>query len=661
MKKNRIGLRLKLVGVIVPIVLMIIIIYFVLARNMIVDISMDKVKADSKVYAGDIGIWTEEIFSELDIYKDAINGGYFADNAAILEFMKSSYEKNPAYPIGLYMGDDSGMYLDASDWVPGDDWVLVERDWYIDGKDNEEFAFGEPYYDSMTGQVCVSASVRMDYTPAVRVLATDVYLDYVSEKVRDISSSQDIKVFIVTKSSKTIIAHPDSKMVAISLDNNEIDSMYAKIADVIEEESTDTVKIKGDNDKYYVSVNMIDNTDWCLVSYVDESVVLKELNKTEIVMFVIAVIATTLLVVIILTLTNQVVKPVAKVTGIIDDIAKGDFTHNITIKGSDEIATMSNNMNKFVANMRSTISEIRDTANWLNKQSVDNEVTSSSLMSSAESQERVMRKLDNLANELSIEANEVSNQMGQLLELIGHTYGDGQCAKALMSESVVMSQKGKLDMEKINEGMESINQTIGTLALQIENVGNAMIRIDNMVNIIMDIAEETNLLSLNASIEAARAGEAGRGFGVVAEQIGKLAINSSSAADDIAKITLEIKNTVDSAMLHMNTSIDAVANNTDAVADAKIAFVELNVKVEETNNRVEEIIERVGRVNDIVENMDNVLEKQQSAVLHIVDSTKEMQETTNNVSTNSRMVDQSAKELKKESVELIKKISRFKV
>lgn len=68
----------------------------------------------------------------------------------------------------------------------------------MDGKDNDTFSFGEPYYDSLTGDVCVSASVHVDYADAVRVLATDVYLDYVAQLMTDISNEGSINAFLVT-------------------------------------------------------------------------------------------------------------------------------------------------------------------------------------------------------------------------------------------------------------------------------------------------------------------------------------------------------------------------------------------------------------------------------------------------------------------------------
>ena len=187
-RNKGLSIRTKLIGIIIPIVLIIIFSFFGLSSKMV---------------------------GEVQVYQNTIEEGNFADDAEILKYMETTVDKNEAYPVGLYMGDDSGIYLDGSGWVPGDDWVLVERDWYVDGKDNMELAFGEPYYDSMTGQVCVSASVRVDYDKAVRVLATDVYLDYVSGVVGDISSEDEMDAFLVTKGSQTIIAHHDAEMMDV--------------------------------------------------------------------------------------------------------------------------------------------------------------------------------------------------------------------------------------------------------------------------------------------------------------------------------------------------------------------------------------------------------------------------------------------------------------
>ena len=660
-QKKNISLRLKLIGIIVPIVLFIIISFFALSRNMVLKISQEELLAKAQTYSGTISSWTTQIFSELQIYQDTIEGDTFSNDAAVLKYMETTLEKNEAYPLGLYMGDDNGIYLDGSGWVPGDDWVLTERDWYIDGKDNDVFTFGEPYYDSMTGDVCVSASVRVNYPNAVRVLATDVYLNYVAQLVTDISNESSIKTFLVTGTSNTIIAHHDTSMLAVSLDAEGYDSLYSNIGTAIKNGTDGIVSISGDSNKYFVCLNQVDNTDWYLVTYITEKDMLSDLNSMELIMCIIAIVSAALLTFATLKITGNVVKPVAKVTNVIGQIAEGDFSQNLEVKGNDEIARMSNNMQMFISNMRNTILEISNTAEWLNKQSVENGKVSDSLLDSSKNQAEAMELLNQLSEQLSTAADEVARQMDSLADLVRETYEEGTISDTLMTESVGMSQSGKNDMENINNGMNSISNSISTLAKQIDKVGNSTAQIGDMVSLIMDIAEETNLLSLNASIEAARAGDAGRGFAVVAEQISKLAASSSSAADDISKLTLEIKDTVEEAVLHMNASVSEVEKNVGIVSETRSTFIGLYEKVEETSRRVEQMIKLIGNVDSVTGQMKKITENQKQAADQIAKATKESSYHAENVTSNSNIVAGSAAELKKESMELMNKMNKFKL
>ena len=660
-KKKGMSIRAKLIWVIIPIVLIIIISFSMLSSRVVLKGAKEMLQDKSRAYAGEISSWTNQIFGELQIYQDTINGGYFKDDAAILTYMESSVDKNPAYPIGLYMGDDGGVYLDASGWVPEGDWVLTERDWYVDGKDNAEFAFGEPYYDSMTGQVCVSASVLMDYDKATRVLATDVYLDYVSGIVADISAEGDADAFLVTGNSQTIIAHPSTEMMAVTLSADYTDPLYAHVSSMLSAGQREIGSVKAGGNTYYVSLYPIEHTDWYLVTYITERAMLTDMHWMEMYMVFIAIAATIILIVLVLRIMNRVVKPVAKMTDVIDKIAEGDFSQNLEVKGRDEIARMSNNMQMFISQMRGTIAEIQNTADWLNVQANDNEKVSDSLKTASENQAGAMAVLGQMVEQISGAAQEVSAQMEILADLIGETRQEGKSADALMKESVILSRSGKEDMENISNGMSSISTSITTLSEQISKVNEATTQIGDMVNMIMDIAEETNLLSLNASIEAARAGEAGRGFAVVAEQIGKLAANSSMAADDISRLTTEIQATVDLAALHMDTSVLEVKKSVEIVADASETFDGLYDKVDETSRRVDKMIELVDRVDDVAGTMEQTARSQVQATEQIVQSADTLNEHTKNVAADSNAVADSAQQLKKESMELAGRIDKFKV
>lgn len=659
-KKRNISIRIKLILVIIPIVFLIVCSFFYLSRNMVIKLSKEDLQDKSQVNTEKICGWKDQILGELQIYQNTIEQGGFADDDAILDYMKTSVEKNEAYPVGLYMGDDSGVYLDGSGWVPDDDWVLTERDWYLDGKDNDKLGFGEPYYDSMTGQVCVSASVRVKYDKAVRVLATDVYLDYVSELMKDISKTGEMDAFLVTRGTQTLIAHPDKKMIASTLKKEGLDSLYAELGNALAADEKGIFSVSGDEGTYYASLNAVEGTDWYLVTYVKEKKVLTDLHWMELIMVAIAIAAALILIIVILQMMNRIVKPVKSITKVIDKIAEGDFSQNLESRGNDEIARMSNNMQTFITQMRGTITEITDTAKWLEHQSVENGEVSESLKNSSENQAREMELLGRMVEQLSAAAENAASQMDSLASLIQQANQEGETAEKLMQESFMMSQNGKKDMERMNHGMANINSSIAMLSDQINCVGNIISQIGNMVNLIIDIAEETNLLSLNASIEAARAGEAGKGFAIVAEQIGKLAMSSSNAADEISRLTSEIEGTVTEAVDHMNRSVEEVQANVGIVSEASTTFDNLYGKVEETSGRVKQMIELVSKVEKVSQLMDEISRSQAQATEQIVQSTGELSEQTHNVTEGSYTVAENAGELKKESMELMGRMGRFK-
>lgn len=661
MKKKGISIRTRLMGIIVPVVLIILLVFFALSRQVVLKVSKERMQDKSRTYAGEISSWTNRIFAELEVYRETINGGQLKNDAVILEYMKTTENRNPAYPLGLYMGDDSGIYLDGSGWVPDADWVLTEREWYIEGKENTEFAFGEPYYDSLTGQVCVSASVLMDYDKATRVLATDVYLDYVSGLMKEISEEGEVNAFLITGDTQTVIAHPDSEMMAAVLSPSWEEALYAYISEMVQTGTQDIGSVKDGGDTYYICLNPIERTDWYLVTYVAEKVMLSDLHQMEMYMFIVAIVAAVVLIVLVLRIMNRVVKPVAKMTDVIDKIAEGDFSQNLEVGGHDEIARMSNNMQTFILRMRETLSEIKNTADWLQVQAQENEKVSGSLKEASKSQTEAMETLGEMAERISAAAQEVSAQMEILSNLIGTAGEEGQSADDLMKESVVLSANGKEEMGNISSGMNSIQVSVTALSEQIAKVSESTARIGDMVSLIMDIAEETNLLSLNASIEAARAGEAGRGFAIVAEQIGKLAASSSTAADDIAKLTAEIRDTVASAAGHMDSSVIEVQKSVVIVADAENIFGSLYQKVDETGRRVEKMAELVKEADKVAGIMEQITESQVQATEQIVRSADGLSSYTKNVAEDSNAVADSAVQLKKESMDLTERINIFKV
>ncbi len=658
--KKKMGVRTKLIIVIIPVVLALIVCFFLISRRLIVEQAQENLAASSNVYAEDINGWVDRILGELKVYQDAIDGGAFEDDQRTLAFMETSLGVNEAYPAGVYMGDDSGTYLDSSGWIPDADWVLTERDWYMEGREHEELAFGEPYYDSQTGQVCVSVSVRMDYDKAVRVMAVDVYLDYVADIMKDIRLYDSGRAFLVT-GSQMIIAHPEESMMEATLNQQGLDRLYGNIGGKLSQGVTGLTTTRGDAGNYLLYISPIDRTDWQLVTFIPESEVLGKLRMLELYMVLIAVLAAAVLVALILRMMNRIVKPVQLVTDTLAEVAAGDFTRNLEVTGDGEIAMMSGNMQMFLGKMRGIMAEITDTAKWLSRHSQENGVMAGTLTQSAGHQQKAMEEMNGLVDRLSETVDSFSRQMELLVADIRTTHAEGTNAGNIMQEAAAVSKNGQQAMDQIMQGMDMIEQTITSLADQIRHTRDAIERIDEMVGMIVDISEETNLLALNASIEAARAGEAGRGFAVVAEQIGKLAVGSNTAADDISELTQEISRAVSEAVAHTEVSVGKVKESAAMIESISQTFGGVFGQVEETGGIVTHMVELIGQVDRAASQMSELMESQLQVSRDIAESAAELGEHAQVVASQSEKAAGSAGELEKQSGKLMADMQQFKI
>lgn len=662
--KKQFGIRIKLIFVVIPVVLVIIFSFFALSRRMLIRQAKENLVSESLVHTSEISAWADSILKEIAVYVDTINSGVFADDNEILRYMETSLGRNASYPVGLYMGDNGGTYLDASGWMPDDEWVLVERDWYLEGKEHETVAFGEPYYDSQTGQVCVSASVKMDNPDVCRVLAADIYLDYVSSLMSGITIGNSGKAFLVAKSSQTMIAHPDESMININLEDKGIDSFYYNVGEKLQSGSTGLNEIQSDKETYFVCIHNIRQTDWCLVTYISRDDVLSGLRQLQAIMFCIALVAALVLVATIICMMNQVVKPVQQVTDVLSEVAAGDFSKNTVLAGrarNDEIAGMSNSMQMFLEKMRGIISGISDTAEWLNQQAQENRTVSKSLKASADEQADAMVALDDMVQELSSTANQAAEGMEGLVDIIRQTRSEGADAGAVMQETVRASEDGHAAMKKIQASMGWIEETMESLETQIRQTEDAVSQVGNMVSLIMDIADETDLLALNASIEAAGAGEAGRGFTVVAEQVGRLAANSSIAAGDISKLTVSIKETVARAASHMEQGTGRVKESILMVESTVQTFERVFSQVGETDVIIGRMLALVDKVDSVASGMMEIAKEQLNVTGQITHSTGQLDEYTKTVNSNSESVAESAEELEKQSGKLSESMNQFRV
>lgn len=294
LKSKFIWTNIKLVCTIVPTVLLMIILFFILVRNEILTLSKEKLALESQNYAEDINTWADSVLQEVSIYKVMVEE-LGLDKEETYKMLTTSAGTHSAYPYGLYTGDDQGNYYDSSGWVPDEDFVVTERDWYKEGLSHESFAFGEPYVDAMTGSTCVSVTSRLHTGSAVSVLSTDVYLDYAAQLAAEITEGEIEHAFFATRSNKMIVGDSDSSKVGLTLDQINDSLLYQNINNLLDAGVTGRVEVNGGDSNYFVNINTIETTNWYFVTCLNRQTVSKKLWRIELPMLVVAIAAALLL------------------------------------------------------------------------------------------------------------------------------------------------------------------------------------------------------------------------------------------------------------------------------------------------------------------------------------------------------------------------------
>ncbi len=296
---------LKLMCSVMLIVLPVFVLLVVLVRQEVLELSKEKLALQSQSGAEAVGVWAEEILGELDIYKDMIEK-VGMDDPRVFELMGTSYPSHEAYPYGLYWGDRQKNYFDSSGWIPDEDYVPAERIWYQEGLTRDYFGFGEPYVDVMTGEVCVSASARVNNGPVESVVAADVYLDYASKVVADIAGGDIGYAFFVTGQSRIILADSNASMVGRPLRSEENALLYRNVDRLLAQDRTGQQEADGEDGGYITNIIHIEAVDWYFVTCMSRREALRDLDRIQTIMAAMSAAACLLLVLVTVRSAKQI-------------------------------------------------------------------------------------------------------------------------------------------------------------------------------------------------------------------------------------------------------------------------------------------------------------------------------------------------------------------
>lgn len=658
-KKGNISIKAKLLGIIIPVVIAIILILvftaYHVSSGIIESYSQNLLESSVNSQASKIEAWLEENLASMQMAKTMIEKLH-PDETQLQTILDASCGYSENYPDGLFLADANGSFLKGTDSKKQEP-NPKESMWYQEGMTRVNMAVGSAHQNPDGTNVVSASGLLNDGSDTVRVIAADMTLDRISVIVNSFIEMHDAEAFLVDKDSSVILASRDSDLISRTLGADGQSAFYKDVEKKVSGKSYDFCTLDG-NMTVFKEVN---GTNWLLVSYVPTRVVLADLVGLRNLMIIFSIISILVLCVLIERVTHVVIRPVKEMTRVITSMASGDFTVSMKVKGNDEIAVMGRSVEHFIASMKEMIRQMGHVSDRLEKQAGSSKNVSGEMNSAANIQSQSMTELNATVDQLSVSVNEIAQNATQLAGVVADTKEDSDKVEDKMRTTVEVSEKGKADMESVGNALHNIEISIHNLEEAVDKVGTASGEIVDIIKLIGDIAEETNLLSLNASIEAARAGEAGRGFAVVASQIGVLAKNSADSVAHITSLINEINGLVDDAVKQAGSSASDIESSADLIHTAVDTFDQIFQNIQETSHLIEGVVEKINQVDQVATNVAAISEEQAASSDEILSTSESMLQQAKSISKNSEQVEAEAGNLAESADQLADQVKQFQI
>lgn len=273
---------------------------------------------------------------------------------------------------------------------------------------------------------------------------------------------------------------------------------------------------------------------------------------------------------------------------------EGDLTVSLPVKGKDEVGEMAEHFNRFVRKLSEIINTVKDSARQVAAGSTQLSATSEQLAVSFGDQSSQIVATASATEEISVSSEEVLRSLDEMK------------SRTETADKDISAGRSKL-LSAVNEILD-IKNNVDELGSTVDNLSQSSRKIGNILNVINDIADQTNLLALNAAIEAARAGEHGRGFAVVADEVRKLAERSQSAIKEIDSIITALQKEADLASEGMFKAKDKVEGGVE--------------RIEETQSFFDKIVESVKQIDTASGIISSSVEEQVTAIQNINQNTQ---------------------------------------
>ena len=551
--------------------------------------------------------------------------------------------------------DETGMVLSNTADYTGK-LEIRTRDWYKNVKSAGKLIYTDVYQDATNGKLVVSAA--MPYFDAsgkfYGAICDDISVDTLNEEIKQINYRGEGKGMIIDRKGK-IIASADTS------ENMQDISSSSEFQQMINQRNG---FILTDNENVFVYTT-IESTGWLVAISVPQETVFEAVNNlrmTYIFLTIATILGIFITVFFSLKFSNKIIKNIVNIKQHTEKLAQGNFKiSDLQSDSNDEFGELAQTFNSMIRDVRKLIKKVVETSEKVARSS---EELTASVQQSAETSNQILETVVKVSKDMDnqIESIEMAKQD------INSVYKDvttvSEKSKQVTENTNLTSetaQNGEKLMQDAMSKMLKIEKSVSESAEMVEKLGENSKQIGMIVEAIAAIADQTNLLSLNAAIEAARAGEAGRGFAIVAEEVRKLSISSQESVDKIKDSINNIQTDTQKTVSSMKNGMEEVKNGSLAIREVGVQFnqiidmVNVNKKqIDDISSSVQNVSVGASRMVEIIEQIDYISRSTAEHTQTISSSTESQNASTEEIAESSRLLSDIAIELQNET-------SKFKV
>ncbi|WP_051249795.1 methyl-accepting chemotaxis protein [Maridesulfovibrio zosterae] len=541
---------------------------------------------------------------------------------------------------------------------------LTGQAWFEVPMNGDVEILGEPYPFDVDGKTFWLASTGYPIKKNgqnIGVVGVDFYLNDLQEEVLKIKPFETGFAYLVTDKG-TIVAHPDTDLQAKNLSGSLKNAYTDKILKAIRngEPYSYVAPSATTGNMEYVTFAPIKvgktKFPWSIAIVIPMEKVEAQANGIAKISIGVSVVAILILLMILLLLANIISKPILKAADYTGTVAKGHLDATLDIEQRDEIGKMADSLRAMVKELKETIHKAEGETQKAEQESEKarhataeaekakekaDRARTEGLLHAASRVEQVLEQVVSASEEMSLQSNEllrgaeiqsdrIASTATAMEEMNATVLEIARNASDAATSGTEAQGKAKDGAEVVNKSRSSLDQTV----TEVNNLKGNMVELDQqakgtetIIGVITDIADQTNLLALNAAIEAARAGEAGRGFAVVADEVRKLAEKTVAATSEVSNSIVAIQRVAGENITSMENVFKRIQEATDFSSSSGEMLHDIVVRAEESATQIHSIATAAEQQSATSEEINNAIDEINQITIETASGTREFATT----------------------------------